>query len=177
MPRKVEIDKDWYERLLKAHVSQKQILRIMGTTRDVMERFCREEYGKTFATMCAEDAGRKKKEIKKEQFEELCFIQCTAKEIVGVLGVDEDTLNDWCKREYNKKFSEVREEKAQGGKMSMRRAQLRMAQNNPTMSIWLGKQYLGQKDEKSVKVSKTVDESVREMEAFFNDKDADSDAD
>ena len=30
--------------------------------------------------------------------------------------------------------------------MSIRRAQLKMAQNNPTMAIWLGKQFLNQLD-------------------------------
>ena len=32
------------------------------------------------------------------------------------------------------------------GKVSLRRAQFKLAQTNPTMSIFLGKQYLGQSD-------------------------------
>ena len=30
--------------------------------------------------------------------------------------------------------------------MSLRRTQFKLAEKNPTMAIWLGKQYLGQRD-------------------------------
>lgn len=36
------------------------------------------------------------------------------------------------------------------GFVSLRRKQFAMAEKNPTMAIWLGKQYLGQSDKSSV---------------------------
>jgi hypothetical protein len=45
-------------------------------------------------------------------------------------------------------FREAMERGRAKGRISMRRAQLRMLENgNATMGIWLGKQYLGQSDE------------------------------
>lgn len=91
--------------------------------------------------------------IDKKIFENLCFLQCTESEIAGVFDVDEDTLETWIKKTYNMRFSEVFKRKSASGKMSVRRAQFRLAENNATMAIWLGKQYLGQTD----KVENQVD--------------------
>lgn len=90
--------------------------------------------------------GRPRKQINKESFEKLCALQCTQEEICGVLGVNSDTLNKWCKSEYKANFSEVFKEKRQLGKMSLRRSQFKLAEKNATMAIWLGKQYLDQRD-------------------------------
>lgn len=94
----------------------------------------------------ANKVGRPKKQIDQKQFESLCYIQCTEEEILAVLDVDDMTLNRWCNDTYGKKFSEVFREKKQGGKMSLRRTQWRLAEKNPTMAIFLGKNYLGQRD-------------------------------
>ena len=90
--------------------------------------------------------GRPKKYIDKEAFEKLCALQCTQEEICGVLGVNSDTLSKWCKKEYKANFSEVFKEKRQVGKMSLRRSQFKLAEKNATMAIWLGKNYLDQRD-------------------------------
>lgn len=89
---------------------------------------------------------QKQDRINKQQFEALCAIQCTQEEILSVLGLSDKTLNSWCKSTYEKSFSEVFKEKRQGGKASLRRMQWKLAEKNATMGIWLGKQYLGQKD-------------------------------
>ena len=89
---------------------------------------------------------QKQDRISKQQFEALCAIQCTQEEILSVLNLSDKTLNSWCKRTYNKSFSEIFKEKRQGGKASLRRMQWKLAEKNATMGIWLGKQYLGQKD-------------------------------
>ena len=89
---------------------------------------------------------QKQDKIDKKQFENLCAIQCTEEEICSVLDCNSDTLNSWCKSTYKVNFSEVFKQKRQGGKASLRRNQWRMAENNSTMAIWLGKQYLGQRD-------------------------------
>lgn len=92
-------------------------------------------------------AGRPRKEIDKVQFEKLCSILCTKEEIAGWFECSEDTIERWCKREYKTNFAEVLKRKSQKAKISIRRSQLKMAEKNVTMSIWLGKQYLGQKDD------------------------------
>lgn len=91
--------------------------------------------------------GRPKKKIDKGQFEKLCGLQCTLDEICGYFGVQDDTLNRWCRETYDgRTFSEVFKEKRGLGKISLRRYQFQMAEKNPTMAIWLGKQYLGQRE-------------------------------
>ncbi len=97
--------------------------------------------------------GRPKKQINQKQFEELCGIQCTVDEICAVLDVSDKTLNEWCKETYGKNFSAVFSEKREAGKMSLRRKQWNLAETNATMGIWLGKQYLGQRDESKVDIS------------------------
>lgn len=101
--------------------------------------------------------GRPLKKIKKETFESLCKIQCTEPEICAVLEVSDVTLNKWCKAEYGKSFLEVFREKREGGKASLRRNQWKMSETNPTMAIWLGKQFLGQTDKQEVKNTVQID--------------------
>lgn len=100
--------------------------------------------------------GRPAKEIKQEQFEELCKMQCTEEEICAVFNVSDETLNKWCKNTYGKTFLEVFKEKRTGGKASLRRSQWKLAETNATLAIWLGKQYLGQRDEQSLNVNANV---------------------
>ncbi len=90
--------------------------------------------------------GRPRAKIDQKQFETLCFYQCTKLEICGVLGVTDKTLERWVKETYNAGFSEVFKQKRQYGLMSLRRSQFKLAEKNATMGIWLGKQYLDQRD-------------------------------
>lgn len=90
--------------------------------------------------------GRPKKQIDKKQFETLCGLQCTMLEICDALDVSDKTLNAWCKRTYGEYFSEVFAKKRGIGKISLRRMQFRLAEKNASMAIWLGKQYLEQRD-------------------------------
>lgn len=89
---------------------------------------------------------QKQDTISQSTFESLCAIQCTKEEICAVLSVSDNTLLRWCKETYGKDFGTIFDEKRQNGKASLRRNQWKLAEKNPTMSIWLGKQYLGQKD-------------------------------
>ena len=97
--------------------------------------------------------GRPAKEIDQKQFENLCGLQCTLEEICGWFGVCSDTLETWCKRTYDMNFSEVFKQKRGVGKISLRRSQWRLAEKNANMAIWLGKQYLGQKDQVETTIS------------------------
>lgn len=89
---------------------------------------------------------RPKKEFNRELFEKLCYIQCPKHEICSVLDVDDETLNRMIKDEYTSSFSDAYKKYSDGGKMSLRRMQYKLAEKNTTMAIWLGKQLLGQRD-------------------------------
>lgn len=93
--------------------------------------------------------GRPPQEINWGVFEELCQIQCTQSEIASVLRIHIDTLRDRAEAHYKESYSNIVKRHSEDGKCSLRRAQFKMAQSNTTMSIWLGKQYLDQKDEVS----------------------------
>lgn len=108
-------------------------------------------------------------EIPVREFEKLCSLQCTLAEIAGFFGCSEDTIERWCKREYGESFAEVFRLKRGVGKVSLRRAQFRMAEKNPTMAIWLGKQYLDQKDQHDVQVT-SDDDTIRAMREYFESK-------
>ena len=92
------------------------------------------------------------KEIDKKQFENLCGLQCTKEEICAFFELTDKTLENWCKRTYNKGFSEVFREKRGIGKISLRRAQFELAKKNATMAIWLGEQFLNQRDQVQVEI-------------------------
>ena len=84
--------------------------------------------------------------IDKKQFENLCGLQCTLLEICDWFDIDDKTLNEWCRATYGTTFSEVFKIKRGKGQISLRRTQWKLAEKNPTMAIFLGKQYLGQTD-------------------------------
>lgn len=113
---------------------------------------------------------RPRKEIDSEQFEKLCALQCTLKEIAGWFGCSEDTIERWCLREYQDEngqpmsFADVYKNFSVDGKISLRRFQFKMAERNPSMAIWLGKQWLGQRD--TIDVGMNVDNRAKEVEAL-----------
>ena len=89
-----------------------------------------------------------KKQIDYKILDNLCLIQCTGEECASILGMDYDTLNNRLKEDTSSGFSDYYAQKSAGGKVSLRRKQYQKAveEGNPTMLIWLGKQWLGQKD-------------------------------
>lgn len=91
--------------------------------------------------------------IDKSQFEKLCGLQCTEEEIASFFGCSTDTIERWCRRTYRQRFSAVYAEKRGLGKISLRRAQFRLAEKSAAMAIFLGKNYLGQHDSKDVELS------------------------
>lgn len=91
--------------------------------------------------------GRPKKEIDYATVEKLANIQCTQEEIASFLGISSRTLL------RDEKFNELFAKGRENGKMSLRRIQWKHAEKSATMAIWLGKQYLGQRD--NIEVSNT----------------------
>lgn len=97
---------------------------------------------------------RPRKDINWADVEKLCALQATEEEIAQFLGLSVDTLHRACKREYRMSFAEYFAQKRGMGKISLRRSQWQTAQKgNPALLIWLGKQYLGQKDRSAHEVS------------------------
>jgi len=118
-------------------------------------------------------AGAQQFVIDWDTVDKLCLIQCTGEEIASVLNMDYDTLQTACKREQKIKFSDYIGQKKEGGKASLRRKQWKLVEDgNPTMCIWLGKQYLKQtekqeitgKDGKPVSVGIYLPSNGREQE-------------
>lgn len=83
---------------------------------------------------------RPKFKIDYDMVEKLAGIQCTQQEIASFLGCSVDTL------QRDETFCGIYKKGQENGKMSLRRIQYKLAEKNPTMAIWLGKQYLKQKD-------------------------------
>ena len=82
---------------------------------------------------------KKYKTIDRDLVYKLACIQCTPDEIAEVVGTTPATLK--------RRFGDLLEKGKQAGKKSLRRAQWDKALNGDTrMQIFLGKQYLGQKD-------------------------------
>lgn len=92
-------------------------------------------------------AGRPRIVIDQSQFENLCKMQCTETEICAWFGCCDETLNTWCKKTYKKTFEQCFSIFREGGKISLRRSQWKLAETNPSMAIFLGKNYLGQSDD------------------------------
>jgi hypothetical protein len=86
---------------------------------------------------------RPKKVIDAVQVQALAGIGCTVAEIAAVMDCSKDTLE--------RRFAAFIEKGRERMKMSLRRHQMKSAENgNATMLIWLGKQYLGQSDKTEI---------------------------
>lgn len=95
--------------------------------------------------------GRPRWELDDVRFQKLRRMvsrMATAEECAAAFGIDEKTLTSRLKERGFSGFSEFFRKHNAGGKISLRRAQYITAvkDRNPTMLIWLGKQYLDQKD-------------------------------
>lgn len=108
--------------------------------------------------------------IDKKQFENLCGLQCTLLEICDFFDVEDDTLNSWCKKTYGTTFSEVFKQKRGKGQISLRRMQWKLAEKNAAMAIFLGKQFLGQKDkiEYTDDGMKSINENINNIANLLN---------
>lgn len=95
--------------------------------------------------------GRPKIEVDWQQFDKLCQIQCTLREIAEFFQCSEDTIERRCKEVKGMGFAEYFEQKRGLGKISLRRMQWQTAiDGNVTMQIWLGKNYLEQSDKQEI---------------------------
>ena len=109
-------------------------------------------------------AGRPKKEIDYTTVEKLANIQCTQDEIASFLGISTRTL------QRDERFMELFNRGRENGKMSLRRIQWKHAEKSVPMAIWLGKQYLGQRDkvEYTDDGMKAINENINNIANLLN---------
>ena len=89
--------------------------------------------------------GRKPIDIDYDMAEKYSSIMCTQSEIASLLGVSLSLL------EHDPEFLRIHKKGMESGRASLRRMQyLNANKGNATMQIWLGKQYLGQKDKQEI---------------------------
>lgn len=99
---------------------------------------------------------RPRKEIDGTQLERLAAIGCTVEEMASVLSCSKDTLE--------RRFAALIEKGRSEMKMSLRRSQIQLSKKNPAMAIWLGKQYLAQREPKiEIDVNKLDADIDREL--------------
>ena len=79
-----------------------------------------------------------------ERVTELAKMQCILDEAASVLNVCPRTFDNYLR--YSKKAREAWENGRLEGKVELRRLQFESAEHSVLMQIWLGKQYLGQRD-------------------------------
>ena len=113
--------------------------------------------------------GRPKKEIDKNNFEKLCGMQCTLKEIAGFFDCSEDTIERWCKRIYKESFADTYKKHCAAGLISLRRNQFKLAERSAAMAIFLGKQYLHQSDKIEMETSVITDATRCEINNLIDE--------
>ena len=106
-----------------------------------------------------------------EQFEALCKIQCSKADICAVMDVSEKTLDRLVKEKYKKTFEEMQTHFRAYGKASLLRSQFKLAERNPSMAIWLGKQYLGQVDPSMRRSSGGGETGQSRLDQFLDEAD------
>lgn len=105
--------------------------------------------------------GRPQADVDWEIVKNLFKIQCSAHEAAAVLGINRHTLGRSCERDFGITISELKEQYSEAGKASLRRMQWRVAESdNPTMLIWLGKQYLKQADKHELEAPKDINVTI-----------------
>lgn len=104
--------------------------------------------------------GLPQKEIILDQVIYWIGIQATAQEIASSFHVSLSTLERAIYESFKCSFDDLRKSCEGTGKLSLRRYQFKQAEKNCSMAIWLGKQWLGQKDHEEVGREAPKDEDI-----------------
>ena len=115
--------------------------------------------------------GRPLKEFDAKAFNDLIGLGCSQEEICWFFREDNgkpanvDTLSRWCKRTFGCNFQEYSKQNGYMAlKIRLRKNQFKLSEKSASMAIWLGKQYLGQKD--AVEFEDV--EALRRLDAILN---------
>ncbi len=102
--------------------------------------------------------GRPRAEIDWKTLQGCCEVGCTKEECAGILGVSAKTLERRLIDAGWEGFDVYFKSHFDKTKQSLRRMQIRSASNgNVTMQIWLGKQFLGQRDKADLDVESGIE--------------------
>lgn len=93
--------------------------------------------------------GRPQAKIDLAELEKLAGLQCTQEDVAAWFGVSVNTIK---RRLREAEYREVWDAGLGKGRVSLRRKQMALADKNATMAIFLGKQYLGQRDVAALEV-------------------------
>gem|GEM_PF-555866 len=89
-------------------------------------------------------AGRPRAEVDLKQLEKLCELQCTQEELATFFRVSLSTIK---RLAATPEVRQLIDRGAALGRIAVRRQQFKLLrEGSATMAIWLGKQYLGQRD-------------------------------
>ena len=115
-------------------------------------------------------AGRPIYQIDYEKLEAMCKIHCTEAECAAILGIDRDTLTAALRRDGYDDFSAYFKKASAGGKMSLRRRQFKAAMDGSVpMLIWLGKNWLDQRETPSEQDMNAADK-INSILSDFSDR-------
>jgi hypothetical protein len=109
------------------------------------------------------------KEIVMDQVLYWIELQASAEEVAGSFRVSVDTLDRKLREELGMGFAELHKKCMGAGKLSLRRHQFALAQKSASMAIFLGKNWLGQKDNQNSESSpndKKLDELLGSVKAL-----------
>lgn len=104
-------------------------------------------------------------------FKRLCALFCTADEICALMELPRDELDETVSATFPEFqcFADASALFASEGRRNLRAAQMQAALNgNTTMQIWLGKQYLGQKDAPEAEQPKPVQSKEVPLNVILN---------
>jgi hypothetical protein len=118
--------------------------------------------------------GRPTKDFDIKAFQDLVGLGCSQEEICWYFRDETgkvaniDTLTRWCKRTFGQTFQEYfKENGCMALKIKLRKNQFKLSERSAAMAIWLGKQYLDQKDNVEVENKEALerlDEILRGLE-------------
>lgn len=113
--------------------------------------------------------GPPKKKVDWEVVDKMLKFQCSSTEIAGYFNIHRQTLYDKVSEEFDCTWTEYAASRQSCGLGLLRCTQFEKAFNtyskaNAQLLIWLGKQYLGQKDGVQTEIKQ---EEVDKMQAFF----------
>ena len=74
-----------------------------------------------------------RREMTKEDFEELAALQCAVEEILGYVGTTEKQLEAWCRKTYRRPLAEMLSMIRQDGLIAIRRASFEQLRKSATV--------------------------------------------
>jgi hypothetical protein len=118
------------------------------------------------------NSGRKAIPIDLLELEKLCSLHCTHEDLAAYFRVSVRTIET---RRKKLEFAEAMNRGRAKGRISLRRAQMKLVENgNASMLIWMGKQWLDQRDVTPIELSgpngKPVKISWEAINEILNDK-------